>query len=256
MTLAIVILTNNEEKNIVDVIKNARQCTDEILIIDSGSTDKTVELAKKCGAKVFYRAWTDDFAAQRNFALDKTAADFIFYIDADERLTAKTAEHVKKIVAQGNLNLQYKVQRKSIAFGVTFNHGVLQPDYVLRMFPRGKVQWSGKVHERPICPCEIQTLQGYLEHYTYTSWSQWQGKSQLYSTIWAEAAFKSGKKTSRAGAFLHASAGFFKMFFLKAGFLDGWYGFFTCANHFFNTMIKYLKLLELQEKNKQRGNSQ
>ena len=242
MTLAIAILTKNEESNIVDVIENARQCTDEILIIDSGSTDKTVELAEKLGAKVFYRA------AQRNFALDKTSADFIFYIDADERLTPKTVAHIKKILAQDNFNFQYKVQRKTTAFGQIFNYGVLYPDYVLRMFPREKVQWRGKVHERPECPCEIETLQGYLEHYTYRSWSQWQDKSKLYSTIWAENAFKSGKRTSKAGAFLHASAGFFKMFFLKAGFLDGWYGFYTCANHFFNTMLKYLKLLELQKK--------
>ncbi len=248
MTLAIIILTKNEESNIVDVIKNARQCTDEILIIDSGSTDKTVELAEKNGAKVFYRAWDNDFAAQRNFALDKTSADFIFYIDADERLTPKTVEHIKKILAQDNFNFQYKVQRKTTIFGVTFNHGVLQPDFVLRMFPREKVQWIGKVHERPDCHCEIKTLQGYLEHYTYSSWTAWQKKSQLYSTIWAEAAFKNGKRTSKAGAFLHASAGFFKMFFLKAGFLDGWYGFYTCANHFFNTQMKYLKLLELQNK--------
>ena len=248
MTLAIVILTHNEEINIVDVIENARQCTDEILIIDSGSTDKTVELAKNCGAKVFYRAWTNDFAAQRNFALDKTTADFILYIDADERLTSKTVAHIKKILAQDNLNFQYKIQRKTTAFGQTFNYGVLYPDYVLRMFPREKVQWRGKVHEHPNCPCEIETLQGYLEHYTYRSWSQWLDKFQLYSTIWAEDAFNSGKRTSKAGAFFHASAGFFKMFFLKAGFLDGWYGFYTCANHFFYTMMKYLKLLELQKK--------
>ena len=250
MTLAIAILTKNEESNIVDVIENARQCTDEILIIDSGSTDKTVELAEKLGAKVFFRTWDNDFAAQRNFALDKTTADFILYIDADERLTSKTVAHIKKILAQDNFNFQYKVQRKTTAFGQIFNYGVLYPDYVLRMFPREKVQWRGKVHERPECPCEIETLQGYLEHYTYRSWSQWQDKSKLYSTIWAENAFKSGKRTSKAGAFLHASAGFFKMFFLKAGFLDGWYGFYTCANHFFYTMMKYLKLLELQKNNR------
>lgn len=247
MTLAIVILTKNEEINIIDVIENARQCTDEILIIDSGSTDKTVELAEKYGAKVFYRAWDNDFSAQRNFALDKTAADFILYIDADERLTLKSVEHIKKILAQGNLNFQYKIQRKTRAFGVTFNHGVLQPDYVQRLFPREKIQWSGKVHEHPNCACEIKTLQGYLEHYTYRNWNQWEKKMQLYSTIWAESAFQSGKRISRAGAFLHAGAGFFKMFFLKAGFLDGWYGVFTCANHFFYTLMKYLKLLELQD---------
>ena len=248
MTLAVVILTRNEEINIVEVIENCRQCTEEILIVDSGSTDKTVEIAQKHGAKVFYRAWDNDFSAQRNFALDKTSADWILYIDADERLTPKSVEHIKKILAQEDLNFQYKIQRKTTAFGVTFNHGVLKPDYILRMFPRSKVQWAGKVHEHPNCPCEVKTLQGYIEHYTYRSWAAWEEKNRLYSTLWAENAFKNGNRTSRAGAFFHASAGFFKMFFLRAGFLDGWYGFYTCANHFFNTMLKYLKLLELSQK--------
>lgn len=250
MTLAVIILTRNEEHNIIDVIKNVRQCTDEILIVDSGSTDKTVELAKENGAKVFFRAWTNDFSAQRNFALDKTSADWVLYIDADERLTAKTVEHIKKILAQDELNFQYKVKRKVTSFGVTFNHGVLKPDYILRMFPREKVQWVGKVHEHPDCNCEVKILDGYLEHYTYPSLESWEKKIQLYSTLWAEGSFQQGKRTSRAGAFLHASAAFFKMFFLKAGFLDGWFGFYTCANHFFCAMMKYLKLLELQEEKK------
>jgi hypothetical protein len=164
-------------------------------------------------------------------------------------LTKKAVEHIKKILAQDNLNLQYKIQRKTTAFGFTFNHGVLNPDYVLRMFPREKVRWTNKVHEHPNCPCEIKTLQGYLEHYTYRNWNQWEKKMQLYSTIWAEDKFRRGKRISRGGAFLHASLGFFKMFFLRLGFLDGWYGFYTCANHFFYTQMKYLKLFELQNKN-------
>ena len=76
-SLAILILTKNEEDNVVDVVENAKKCTDEVLIIDSGSTDKTVELAKEHGAKVCFRAWTDDFAAQRNFALEQTTADWV-----------------------------------------------------------------------------------------------------------------------------------------------------------------------------------
>lgn len=246
MTLAIIILTKNEEQNIVEVIESARQCTDEILVIDSGSTDKTVELAEKNGAKVFYRAWDDDFSAQRNFALDKTLADWILYIDADERLTAKTVSHIKKILAQEELNFQYRVQRKTTAFGVTFSHGVLEPDYILRMFPRTRVQWEGKVHEHPNCACKIRTLEGHLEHYTYRDWSAWERKMQLYSSIWAEGAYQSGKRTTRAGVFLHAASGFIKMYVVKLGFLDGWYGLYTCLNHYFYTQEKYLKLLELQ----------
>ena len=82
-SLAILILTKNEEDNIVDVVENAKKCTPEVLIIDSGSTDKTVELAQAHGAKVCFRAWTDDFAAQRNFALEQTTADWVLYLDAE-----------------------------------------------------------------------------------------------------------------------------------------------------------------------------
>ena len=82
-SLAILILTKNEEINIVDVVQNAKKCTDEVIVIDSGSTDRTVELAKEQGAKVAFRAWDDDFAAQRNFALEQTEADWVLYLDAD-----------------------------------------------------------------------------------------------------------------------------------------------------------------------------
>ena len=249
-TLAIVILTKNEEENVAEVVKNAQQRTSEVLIIDSGSTDKTVQLAKENGAKVFYRAWDGDFSAQRNFALDKTMADIVLYLDADERIMPETAEHIKKILAQDKNDLQYQVKRKATAFGETFNHGVLYPDYVLRMFPRDKVRWIGKVHENPECSCKVEKLKGYLEHHTYKNWAAWEKKFQLYTTIWAEDAYQSGKRTSKLAILLHASAGFFKMFVVKAGFLDGWLGLYTCVNHFFYTMIKYLKLLELQNAHK------
>ena len=85
--IAAVILSKNEEKNIQAVIENARNSVDEIIVIDSGSTDRTVEIARQCGAKVFFRQWDNDFSAQRNFALDKTDADYILYLDADERMS-------------------------------------------------------------------------------------------------------------------------------------------------------------------------
>lgn len=245
MTLAVIILAKNEEYNIAAVIENARQCTDEILVIDSGSTDRTVELAERHGAKVFYRAWDNDFSAQRNFALSKTAADWVLYVDADERLTAQTISHIKKILAQEELKFQYKVKRKTTAFGVTFNHGALKPDYILRMFPRESVEWTGKVHEHPNCALEVRKLEGYLEHNTYRNWAQWERKMAQYSSIWAESSHARGKRTSRAGAFLHGAAGFLKMYFLQLGFLDGWYGLYSCLNYGWYTQMKYLKLLEL-----------
>ena len=114
-SLAILILTRNEEENIVSVVENAKKCTDEVIIIDSGSTDWTVDLAKEHGAKVSFRAWTDDFSAQRNFALEQTNADWVLYLDADERLNDALIAEVKHIVASGKMDAQYAITRKSVA---------------------------------------------------------------------------------------------------------------------------------------------
>lgn len=248
-SLAILILTKNEEENIVDVVRNAKQCTDEVIIVDSGSTDKTVELAKKEGATVCFRAWDDDFSAQRNFALEQTTADWVLYLDADERLNEELQRAVCQIVKNGVLDMQYALTRKSVAFGVTFSYGVLYPDHVLRMFPRTKVTWVNKVHEHPECNLPTKNLPGHVEHHTYADWHEWEEKLCLYTTIWAEDAYKRGKRTSMPGILLHSIGGFFKMFVLRKGFLDGGIGSYLCCTHFFYTMLKYLKLHELQRKN-------
>ena len=93
--LTVVILTKNEESNILKVIDNAKKITTRILIVDSGSTDKTIELAEQCGAKVVYRAWDNDFSAQRNFALEHVNTEWILYLDADERLDAQLCQSIK-----------------------------------------------------------------------------------------------------------------------------------------------------------------
>ena len=115
-SLAILILTKNEEDNVVDVVENAKKCTDEVLIIDSGSTDKTAELAKEHGAKVCFRAWTDDFAAQRNFALEQTDADWVLYLDADERVNDELIDDIKRVIKEDVRDSQYAITRKSVAY--------------------------------------------------------------------------------------------------------------------------------------------
>ena len=247
-SLAILILTCNEEDNVTAVVKNAKKCTDEVIIIDSGSTDRTVELAEKTGAKVAFRAWTNDFSAQRNFALEQTTADWVLYLDADERLNDPLIAKIKDIVATGNMDTQYTITRKSVAFGVTFSYGVLYPDHVLRLFPREKVHWVNKVHEHPECTLPEKRLPGYIEHHTYKDWHEWEEKLCLYTTIWAEDAYKRGKRTSMVGILTHSIGGFFKMFVLRRGFLDGAIGSYLCCTHFFYTMLKYLKLHELQRR--------
>ena len=127
--LTIIILTKNEEKNIMNVINNAKLVTKNILILDSGSTDATVELAKANGAKVIYRAWDNDFAAQRNFALQYIDTYWTLYLDADERLDKELITTVKNVV-QSKDNKQYSMMRKIHAFGFIYKHGIFKPDEV------------------------------------------------------------------------------------------------------------------------------
>ena len=109
-SLTIVILTKNEALNIVECVENAKQVADDVLVIDSGSTDDTVQLAKTAGARVVYRAWDDDFAAQRNFAIENSDAEWILYLDADERLNGELVESVKQAL-QDNKDECYEIKR-------------------------------------------------------------------------------------------------------------------------------------------------
>jgi glycosyltransferase involved in cell wall biosynthesis len=248
-TLATIILTKNEEYNIAEVVKNAFQCADEVVVIDSGSSDNTTKIAGEQGAKICYREWDNDFAAQRNFGLLQTSTDWVLYLDADERLDQNLIKSIKKEVLLNDMTRQFIIQRKSIAFGTVFNHGVLYPDYVKRMFPRRAVKWVNKVHEHPQCCLKSEKLDGHIIHYTYKDWQHWETKLCQYTTIWANDALQKGKRISMSGIFFHSLGGFIKMFFLRLGFLDGWMGMYMCFNHFFYTMLKYLKLYELQRKN-------
>lgn len=243
--ITVVILTKNEEANIVDVVKNAKRVTDSVLIVDSGSTDRTVELAEANGAKVVYRAWDNDFSAQRNFALEHVETEWVLYLDADERMNDDLCISVADVL-KSKKKMRYSFVRKVYAFGLKYEHGIFKPDEVFRMFPTNFVQWKNKVHEHPVCDLPNAKLGGFVEHYTYSSWQQWWDKSGKYTTIWAEDVYSRGKRTSLGAAFGHAFYGFIRAYILQLGFVDGWSGMYSSLQHFIYTMMKYLKLYELQ----------
>ena len=245
--LTVVILTKNEEKNIVDVIENAKKVSDKVLIVDSGSTDKTVELAEENGARVVYRAWDNDFAAQRNFALQYVKTEWVLYLDADERINDELAKDINKELNNPRKAL-FKLVRRNSAFGRDFKYGVLGPDSVVRMFPKDLVEWQGKVHESPIGDLPIITLKGFLKHYTYTDFDQYISKMNAYSTIGAQNNKAKNKKVGVIKDFVFRPFfAFFKMYVLKKGFLEGWLGFVLCLNYANYTLQKYVKLKLLNE---------
>lgn len=247
--VTVIVLTKNEEANIVGVIENAQLVTPSILIVDSGSTDNTVELAEQHGAKVVYRAWDNDFSAQRNFALEHINTDWVLYLDADELMNDELVEAIKKALAK-NEQAMYRFIRRNSAFGKDFKYGVLGPDSVVRLFPKDKVIWQDKVHERPVGDLPTVTLDGYLKHYTYKDFDQYVAKMNQYSTIGAKNNFEKGKRASVFKDFVFRPFfAFIKMYVLKRGFLEGWLGFVLCLNYANYTLNKYVKLKLLQNNN-------
>lgn len=237
--ITVAVLTKNEEENIMDVIKNAAQLTKKILIVDSGSTDKTVEFAKAAGAQVIYREWDNDFAAQRNFALKNIVTEWVLYLDADERLTENLIAEIKKVISE-NKKALYQFERRTSAFGKDFKYGVLSPDYVKRMFPVKEGNWQGKVHESVISELPLIKLSGYIKHYTYKDFEQYISKMNVYSSIWAE---NSNKKVGFIkDIMLRPVFAFIKMYVIQLGFLEGWMGFVLAANYSLYTLNKYAKL--------------
>ena len=244
--LEIVIITKNEAENIKSCIQNAKKISDKILVIDSFSDDDTVVIAQKLGARVLKRKF-DDFANQRNFANQNSNAKWILHLDSDEIITDELAKNILEAIKSNN-EAVYLLSRKSYAFNQDFNYGVLAKDEVARLFPNGKAKFSGAVHEKLISNLPTKSLNGYLKHCTYKNWDQWLKKFDHYTSLWALSAFENNKKVSLGGAFAHAFGGFFKMAFVKKGLLDGKMGIVLCVLHFFYTLMKYLKLIELRNK--------
>lgn len=242
--LAVLILTKNEEDNIVDCIRSA-SIADEIVVIDSGSTDRTKELAEGLGAKVVLHPMTEEgFAGQRNFALTQTTAEWVFYLDADERVIKEAILGIQAIVKDNNPAV-YQVERKNVVFGQMMHYGGHRPDYPARLFPRTGIQWTGKVHEGVKSDLQRKTLQNILLHYTYQTWSQYFSKFNRYTSLAAQAMFERGKSVSRVDALGHATFTFFRDYFLKAGFLDGFMGLAMSVMATGYTFTKYLKLINL-----------
>lgn len=248
-SLTIVILTKNEALNIVECVENAKQVTDDVLVIDSSSTDDTVQLAKTAGARVVYRAWDDDFAAQRNFAIENSDAEWILYLDADERLNDELVESVKKAL-QENKDECYEFKRLNCALGYPFKHGVYGPDKVTRMFKRTHFKYVNKIHEHAECVDPCRKLKGVIEHYTTRTIEEWRKKVEQYTTIWAQNAYERGKRANTLQMYLHMMGGFLKVYLLQLGFLDGMMGLKASLQHVEYTRMKYTKLLQIQRQGK------
>ena len=239
--LAVIILTKNEEENIEGAMDSAA-FADEIVIIDSGSTDKTQELAEKYGARFVLHSMDENgFAGQRNFALTQTEAEWVFYLDADERITSNAADEIQRIVCLNNQRC-YKIKRMNVVFGQMMKYGEHRPDWCVRLFPRTQVTWMGVVHESPISKLPVVALQYPLHHYTYTDWHRYFEKFNQYTDLMAQRMWENGKRGTFLDILIHPAFAFVRFYILRLGILDGKQGLIFALNHYFYTMIKYVKL--------------
>ena len=238
--LAILILTYNEEKNIGPCMDSAA-FADEIVVVDSGSMDQTAAIVAKKGGKVVVHPMREGFAAQRNFALTQTEAEWVFFLDADERLAPEVAEEVRRIMDKGEA-FAYEILRKNIVFGRPVFHGGHAPDWSLRFYPRAAIRWEGIVHEAAKVTLPVKRLQAYMLHHTYQEWDRYFFKFNQYTTLVAQKMVEANRRVSFYELLARPLVGFVKFYVLKAGWRDGKMGFVLAMLHFFYTFAKYAKV--------------
>ncbi len=218
------IITFNEEDRIAAAISSL-SCCDEIVVVDSGSTDRTRQIAAACGASVLEQAWTG-YSKQKNFAAQQARHDWILSIDADERLSVELAAEVMKWKGSNNgIASAYSMPRRAFYLGRWINHSGWYPDRKLRLYDRRRCCWEGDfVHERLKTAGPAGMLSGDLLHFPYRNWNDHLERVQRYTSLAAHAARAGG----RGGSVLRLVAAppltFVRAFLLQAGFLDGWRG--------------------------------
>ena len=248
-TLSVLILTRNEEKYIRDCIESCLPVADEVIVIDDGSTDQTVAMAESLGAKVVQHALAQDWAQQRMFAISQASCEWILFVDADERLSSELAQEIRHVIDTG-IKQSFTIHRENVFHHNRATHGVLRPDRVLRLMPKEGVTVTGAVHETITSIYPSKPLQDSMYHYTYDTWEQYFNKFNQYTTVAAETYRKSNKSISFVkDIIIRPFWAFLKMYLLQGGFLDGKMGWVLSVNHYFYTMMKYVKLYHLYKSN-------
>ena len=245
--LSVVIVAKNESANIYDCVKSAA-FADEILVIDSGSTDQTIRLAKNAGARILKKKWIG-YGPQQNIAINASKGDWVFSLDADERISSKLAKEIIKSIKEEEFYV-YNVPRKSLFVSRFMGHSGWRPDYTKRLFKKGFAKFTEhEVHAHLSTKYKIGKLANPIIHFSYRDLESVIYKMNLYSTGGARDNLKSGKKGSLRKAIFHGLWAFFRTYFIRAGFLDGREGVMLAIAKAEVTYYRYLKLYYISQKN-------
>jgi len=251
-TLSVILITRNEEANLGDCLASLEGIAQQIVVVDTNSSDQTLEIAKNYGAVIAQPPDWPGFGPQKNRALDLASGDWILSLDADERLTpALRSEILTAIHHSAHVNC-FAIPRLSWYCGRFIRHSGWNPDYVDRLFRRGTARFSEDlVHERLIPDGQIAQLENPMLHFSFMNYSQVLQKIDRYSSASAEQAFAKGKKSSPAKAVIHGMWSFFRTYIVRAGFLDGAQGLALAISNGQGTYYRYMKLWFLHEEAKE-----
>ncbi|MFD1605952.1 glycosyltransferase family 2 protein [Flavobacterium artemisiae] len=240
--LSVIILTYNEEDYIEDAIKSV-SFADQIIILDSYSTDATVEIANKLGAQIQFRKF-DNFCNQRNHAVKNAAGDWILFLDADERVSKKLQDEILNTIKESKLD-SYKIWFPHFFMNRFLFH---YTDKVIRLVKNNDVVFENEVHEKMITKSKPGVLKNHMIHYTYKGLFHFISKKDKYSWFQAKMSFEKGKKASLFLLFFKPFYRFFHTYIIKRVYLDGVPGFAAASIDAYGVFSRYAKMI-LIEKN-------
>jgi (heptosyl)LPS beta-1,4-glucosyltransferase len=247
-TISAIIISFNEAERIEGCLQSLQGIVDEIVLVDNGSTDATIEMARHYGAKVFHQDWLG-YGPQKNAAINHTSHNYILQVDCDERLDETLCQSILQEKKLG-LHGAYEIPFLHNYYGKFIRHGLQFPDQKLRLWNKQHFVWDNKeVHESLLVPSNysITKLKGFMLHYTYTTLAQHIAKSNRYSTEGANQLFAKGKKSHLWKMWLSPFFTFVNAYFFKLGLLDGWHGFVIAKMEATTTFMKYAKLWEMNK---------
>jgi len=240
--LSACIICYNEADRIGDCLRSVAFC-DEIVVVDSHSTDATRELAVALGARVIERDWPG-YRSQKQFAVERAAHDWVLCLDADERVSVRLRSEIEAVRDAGFASRAgWSIPRITDYFGRFLRHGNAYPDRLIRLFDRRRGGWVGReIHENTRIEGPVGRMRGHLEHFSYRSLSDHQDRMQRYATLMAHALYDSGSRCGLGKVLLNPLWRFVRGYFLRLGFLDGWRGLVFALVEAGYVRSKYLQL--------------
>ncbi|HEV3138175.1 MAG TPA: glycosyltransferase family 2 protein [Pirellulales bacterium] len=245
LSLSVIITTLNEEKNIARCLRSVQGVADEVIVVDSASTDATRAICASFGAKVFVRAW-EGYAAAKNFAASQAAHDFILSLDADEALGDELRKSILAAKSRDCIGF-FSFKRITNYCGQWIRHCGWYPDIKLRLYDRRLARWEKPIHEQLApWPDRIQLLEGHCLHYSYYTIAGHVQQANRFTDLTAQQAFAEGRRSGWLKIVVSPWFKFFKSYILQLGFLDGYRGFVISRISAYAVFVKYAKLRELE----------